>query len=495
LKKWTIFLVVFAAILGLLGYARYIEPNRVQVERVTIPIKNLPAALAGLTIVQLSDLELGGGGLRPREETVIERVNELEPDLIVITGDLIASSADFEAAADQAGEFVSRLKARDGVWVVRGDNDFVRQIERSDRLLEALQEGGAHVLVNQVVALGPAGAGLVLVGVDYMGFPLARTADFATLPHDGNMTLAAGVSEKNSYSHYTGPGAMQWQDYEFSGRMRYTDADGGVGVTFYSQLLDGFDAYYRLRRYQDRPEFYLAPHGTTVSGESLSTGVVSRPQVWYRFRIQVETQQDRTVMRANVWPVDEAEPADWQAVAYDDSPTRLSGGAIGLWSLSAGRTYFDDLKVNTLPAAEPDEIYMAEDFEAWPPGYDPLHWLDFGRDTENVRTAGQELPGDVPTIMLAHSSDLVLEAAKLDIDLVLSGGTHGGQIRLPFIGALYTDTDLGRGYSAGLYEFGETRLYISRGVGTSMLPLRFLSPPEITLITLSSAAEIELPQE
>jgi len=85
---------------------------------------------------------------------------------------------------------------------------------------------------------------------------------------------------------------------------------------------------------------------------------------------------------------------------------------------------------------------------------------------------------------LVHSPDVIEVAARAGADLVLAGHTHGGQIRLPLIGALHTGTELGRAYSAGLFEFPPARLYVGRGLGTSYLPLRLFCPPEVTLIRL-----------
>ena len=71
------------------------------------------------------------------------------------------------------------------------------------------------------------------------------------------------------------------------------------------------------------------------------------------------------------------------------------------------------------------------------------------------------------------------------VDLILSGHTQGGQIRLPFLGALYTGTELGTAYDAGWLTLGERQFYINRGLGTSFVPVRFLSPPEVTAISFS----------
>ncbi|MBP1961713.1 metallophosphoesterase [Paenibacillus aceris] len=89
------------------------------------------------------------------------------------------------------------------------------------------------------------------------------------------------------------------------------------------------------------------------------------------------------------------------------------------------------------------------------------------------------------TLLLSHCPDFANEAAAFPIDLQLSGHSHGGQVRLPVVGALFTPLQ-GKNYVMGLYEVPNSKLlvYTNRGIGTTFLPFRFLCRPEITVITL-----------
>jgi len=69
---------------------------------------------------------------------------------------------------------------------------------------------------------------------------------------------------------------------------------------------------------------------------------------------------------------------------------------------------------------------------------------------------------------------------------MLSGHTHGGQVRLPLVGAMQLP-DLGKKYVEGLFRLGAMQLYVNRGIGTVGVPFRFDCPPELTLFTLRSA--------
>lgn len=89
------------------------------------------------------------------------------------------------------------------------------------------------------------------------------------------------------------------------------------------------------------------------------------------------------------------------------------------------------------------------------------------------------------TVLLSHRPELFTVYADHNIDLVLAGHTHGGQFRLPLLGAVVApDQGLFPKYDAGLYTEGETNMIISRGIGNSVLPFRFNSCPEVVLVEL-----------
>jgi uncharacterized protein len=95
-------------------------------------------------------------------------------------------------------------------------------------------------------------------------------------------------------------------------------------------------------------------------------------------------------------------------------------------------------------------------------------------------------PADM-SLLLYHSPDLIDAASAAGVDLFLAGHTHGGQIRLPFYGAVVTLTNHGKQYERGEYRVGPPRLYISRGIGMEgwFVPrMRFLCPPELVLVEL-----------
>ncbi len=93
------------------------------------------------------------------------------------------------------------------------------------------------------------------------------------------------------------------------------------------------------------------------------------------------------------------------------------------------------------------------------------------------------LPGGV-NILLSHNPNTFDRAAELGIDLSLAGHTHGGQVGLEYISPGLSPARLITAYVRGWFQKGESQLYVNRGIGTIFSPVRFGSPPEITLYEL-----------
>lgn len=95
-----------------------------------------------------------------------------------------------------------------------------------------------------------------------------------------------------------------------------------------------------------------------------------------------------------------------------------------------------------------------------------------------------------PVVLMCHAPDyadkLLAHPAGKAVGLMLSGHTHGGQVRLPLVGALQLP-ELGRKYVEGWFRLGSMQLYVNRGIGTVGIPFRLDCPPEITLLTLRAA--------
>ena len=96
-------------------------------------------------------------------------------------------------------------------------------------------------------------------------------------------------------------------------------------------------------------------------------------------------------------------------------------------------------------------------------------------------------PGTV-NILLSHNPNTFDRAAELGIDLSLAGHTHGGQVALEYISPNLSPARLITSYVRGWFKQGESQLYVNRGIGTIFSPVRFGSPPEITVYELKRGA-------
>lgn len=116
----------------------------------------------------------------------------------------------------------------------------------------------------------------------------------------------------------------------------------------------------------------------------------------------------------------------------------------------------------------------------WLAGVDDV--LAGGNDLER---ALRGIPAVDAVVLLVHEPDFADQVANYSVDLQLSGHSHGGQVRFPFVGAVYLPT-LARKYPLGLRQVGRLQLYTNPGIGTLGIPVRWNCPPEVTLIRLRS---------
>ena len=117
-------------------------------------------------------------------------------------------------------------------------------------------------------------------------------------------------------------------------------------------------------------------------------------------------------------------------------------------------------------SAKADSIYIAgvEDLKLENP--------DVSKALENTSN---------PVILLSHTPDII-EDVPQSVNLTLSGHLHGGQINIPFYGAIIAPSKYKTKFAYGLFNENGRKLFVSRGIGTSILPIRFFCPPEIVVI-------------
>jgi predicted MPP superfamily phosphohydrolase len=118
----------------------------------------------------------------------------------------------------------------------------------------------------------------------------------------------------------------------------------------------------------------------------------------------------------------------------------------------------------------------------------PRHlWLvgvsDFWEGPHDVHRALAGVTDDAPVILFTHNPDLFPHVPER-VALTIAGHTHGGQVYLPIVGRPIVPSRYGQRYAIGHVVEGDRHLFVSPGVGTSIIPVRFRVPPEVSLVTL-----------
>jgi predicted MPP superfamily phosphohydrolase len=454
-----------------------------------------------LRFVQLSDLHVDGDS--PLLHKLLDRIREAKPDVILISGDFIQDLPDREETARHtaiAAAFIAQLRRVAPVIGVQGHSEY------DGAVVAALDRAGVAFLSNEGRRIGEDGR-LLLLGLNTQVGEDAYTKHWrpAFRMLRRQRTELYGVQRgqpfRNFYSHWDPEpagltdegGPLAWSGYDTVCDAWIDNDDAGAGIVAHSRFVLGEDRMYRLRRARAENgapgTFFLVAHGTTLTGK-VDTGVEPEPRRWYRMRLRTEVVPGvggAVRLSAKVWPVDRPEPQAWQAQAEDRGPHRIESGTAGLWGWGGGTVLYRDLKVTDARGS----VLLDEPLTGSAP---PEGFREGPRGTRLAMALARSpyVPQGTPRLVLSHVPDIALEASTRGIEAVIAGHTHGGQIRLPFVGALTARDSLGPYYDYGRFEFaapnarGLTTLFINGGIGTSVLPLRFWCPPRWAVIEVSA---------
>ena len=190
---------ILAALATVVGFIN--ARRRARIRRVDIPIAGLPAALNGFSIAQISDLHVGPTIKRNYLERVVDAVNDLDADMIAVTGDLVDGSVRDLA---RHTEPLSRLTARHGAFFVTGNHEYY---SGAAAWVMELRRLGLAVLLNEHVVLRHEGALVVVAGVtDYTAgyFDPAQRSDpaaaMAGAPGDAGVRLLLAHQPKSAFA-------------------------------------------------------------------------------------------------------------------------------------------------------------------------------------------------------------------------------------------------------------------------------------------------------
>lgn len=157
--------------------------------------------------------------------------------------------------------------------------------------------------------------------------------------------------------------------------------------------------------------------------------------------------------------------------SYDEIKGRLKG---------AGVTVLDNEGLSCRRDGSSISIIGLKD-----PGFSTSDYID-GVDTRSMEACLDNYKDSSQLkIVLSHRPELMYMYNNYNADIVFSGHAHGGQVRLPFIGGIVApDQGFFPKYDGGEYEEGITTMYVSRGLGNSIFPIRLFNRPELVVVTL-----------
>jgi len=183
-------LTILLSVSSAIGWGFFIEPNRLVLRHEVIAIDRWPSGLSGLKIAVLSDLHIGSAFIdSDKVRLIVERTNQLQPDLIVILGDYITSDGrtSHRVEPEVFGPLLKDLHAPFGVYSVLGNHDWWYNGYKVRRDLEA---NGIKILENEVVRLDVRGTPLWLAGLADLWTRVQRVEQTIAQVPDGETVIA-----------------------------------------------------------------------------------------------------------------------------------------------------------------------------------------------------------------------------------------------------------------------------------------------------------------
>jgi predicted MPP superfamily phosphohydrolase len=217
-QSWSAAAVpVLAALFTIVGLVN--ARRRARVRSVDIPIAGLPASLHGFTIAQISDVHVGPTIKGRYLDAIVDAVNELDADMIAVTGDLVDGSVKQLSRHTQS---LSRLSARHGAYFVTGNHEYYSGVRA---WVSELRRLGLRVLMNEHVVLRHEGAAVVVAGVtDYSAHyhdPAQRSdpaAAIAGAPADAAVKLLLAHPPRSAFAAATAGFQLQLSGHTHGGQ-------------------------------------------------------------------------------------------------------------------------------------------------------------------------------------------------------------------------------------------------------------------------------------
>ena len=464
--------IVSIGVLGALGvYATLVEPNRPRIRRFAVPCPGLAAPVTALVFSDVDFPHAGAGRALVREVAAREH-----PDLVLVAGDEVdsVSSLRIPSIVAGAGAEIASLPAGSGRYFAPG--------EEESALLGAVRRGWAGLPIvignNDALRVATPGGPIDLFVADRRTDPAPWGVDTG----GGRSALESWGRHVTSSIRYDGAGAETWEGVEITLAFYLEEPETFLDLRFGWQGGEPPDAGngWRLIRHEYDSAFRLLPRfrGEHRATGRFASGYVPVPGVWHRARILMTDDGSATRVQARFWPERGVEPSIWLVDVVDRGPGRRHTGTIGFAGRS-GLRRIADLRVRA-----PGGVVLLDE------PFDDRTRFDASWTQASRLAAWARANASGPRLVLSHHPDVAIDLALIGARppaLVVAGHTHGGQVALPWIGPPFTSSRLPRRLASGLGAWRGVPLLVTPGLGTSVLPVRFLVPPELDLLTLTPA--------
>ena len=446
-----------------------VTPYDLRIIRQEIPCAGLSHGT--IRVLLLSDVDF------PRYRSNLDRAAEaaraFDPDLVLVAGDFLdRASAMADPEVRKAAEvWFDSLPARGRRLLAPGE----AESSGLARLRKDWPRDVIEPLANENRQFDIRGERLDVFVADDRIDP----APWRVVMDGARWTAGAKCRSAETFFQLALPDARTWRDVEVAFALRIDVSAGAAFVRILAdpdadpRVSDGLFVVY------DEDEAAFRVHGRwpgnrTLEGRARSA-YVPHVGAWTRSRIRVVDDGNTMRIQARFWTEGDDEPKQWMLDAKALGLNRRRQGTIALGGRRGG-VQFADLSV-TDGSGRPLFHDAFDDREPF-----LTHWKQWSRLGAWLASP----PDGATRLLLAHTPDIALDVEALGFtppSAILAGHTHGGQVSLPWLGPVYTATHLGRSFDRGLFRVAGSPLFITAGVGTSIVPIRLGVPPDVALLT------------